>query len=244
MKRILIVGSVLGALGLPLAASGKVVQLGDADPVLPSSKCPGDPCLAVYQVTGYQESAENSRERPYVVRRNGKILAFTVKLGRLTREQIETFDGLFKGQASVRLSIVSRGRQRGRRNEHRVLARSEVFEVQDYFGSSPTFVLEEPLEVKRGNIVALTVPTWAPALAGDQQESTVWRSSRRRGRCGRDGPPARLAPPAPQGIGRPAKWACNYKGARLLYTALYVPNNRRTRGGGDDTNQDGDRRRR
>jgi len=89
-------------------------------------------------------------------------------------------------------------------------------------------VLDEPLDVERGNIVAITVPTWLPALASGQDDSTLWRSSRRKRRCGTAGPPARLAPPAPQGLGRLAEWSCNYTTARLLYTATYVPENSET----------------
>ena len=225
MKRLLLISAVLAALAVPIAASGKVVQLGEAKPALPSSKCPNDPCLALYQVTGYQERAENSRERPYVVRRDGRIIAFTVKLGDLTAEQTDTFDRTFGGASSVRLSILRKGKRRTNRNDHRVLAKSDVVEVEKYFGSSPTFVLDKPLRVARGNIVAITVPTWAPVLAGDQDRTTLWRSSRRKGRCGTAGPPPRLAPPAPQGVGQLARWSCNYTGARLLYTATYVPDN-------------------
>ena len=34
-----------------------------------------------------------------------------------------------------------------------------------YFGSSPTFVLDRPLAVKKTNWIAITVPTWAPMFA-------------------------------------------------------------------------------
>lgn len=229
MKRLLFMLIALAALTVPVVASGKIVQLGEADPALPKSNCPEDPCEAIYQVTGYQERAEGSKRRPYVIRRDGLIVAFSVKLGELTVEQIESFDRRFGGKSSVRIAILRKGRKRSNRNDHRVLAKSEVHQVERLFGTTPTFVLEEPLSVKRGNIVALTVPTWLPALASDQDESTLWRSSRRKRRCGTSGPPARLAPPAPQGIGQLATWSCNYTTARLLYTATYIPENREKR---------------
>jgi len=228
MKRLLLTAFAVIALAVPVVASGKVVQLGEATPSLPPSNCPKDPCEALYQVTGYQERAENSKERPYVIRRDGQIVAFSVKLGRLRQDQIDSFSRSFGGAPSVRLSILRRGKKRGRRNEHRVLAKTKVFEVENRLGSTPTFVLEAPLKVERGNIVAITVPTWLPALASGREDSTLWRSSRRKGRCGSAGPPARLAPPAPQGLGQLAKWACNYSTARLLYTATYVPENAET----------------
>lgn len=228
MKRLLFTLIALVVLAVPVVASGRVVQLGEADPALPASNCPEAPCEALYQVTGYQYRAEGSKQQPYLVRRDGQILAFSVKLGRLRQDQIDAFSRSFGGAPSVRLSILRKGQKRSRRNDHRILAKSRVYEVENRLGSTPTFVLDEPLRVEKDNIVAITVPTWLPALASGQDDSTLWRSSRRKRRCGTAGPPAKLAPPASQGLGRLAEWSCNYTTARLLYTATYVPENSET----------------
>ena len=95
----------------------------------------------------------------------------------------------------MRLSTLRRGDTRKTRLNHRLLRQSDVFEVENYLGSSPTFVLKEPLRVKKGNIVALTVPTWLPALAADLGASNWWRSSRLKGKCGSDDA---LSPPSAQ----------------------------------------------
>ena len=223
MKRLTLILSAVLLLALAGVASGKIVQLGDGEPFLPSSKCPNDPCLAAYQVTGYQHSADNKKNR-FLIRRSGKVVAFTVKLGKLSANQVQTFDQQFGAPASVRLTILRRGKKRSRRNDHRVLAQSDTFEVNDFFGESPTFVLDKPLNAPLGSLVALTVPTWAPVLAGDQGRQTVWRSSRVKDRCGEG---RRLAPRSTQQrVGQLVTWGCNYSGARLLYTATYVPANR------------------
>jgi len=227
MKRLLFLALAILALALPLAASGKIVTLGEADPALPTSKCPNDPCLAAYQMTGYQDVASNAKKRPYVIRRDGQIIAFTVKLGKLTQEQIDFFDGRFDDPASVRLSILRKGKKKPRLHDHRMLAQSEVFSVEKHFGTSPTFVLKEPLTVERGNIVALTVPTWAPVLASEQERAEYWRSSRSKGNCGtaqENAPPS-----AHMRVGSLRDWRCSYRGERLLYTAIYVPENRETK---------------
>jgi hypothetical protein len=230
MKRYLITAAVLLALALPIAASGKIVDLGAGDPFLPSSKCPNDPCLAAYEMTGYQEKA-GDKERPYVIRRDGKVLAFTVKLGKLAKVQIDAFNARIGSPAAVRLSIVRRGKKKSRRNDHRLLAQSEVFEIEDYLGSSPTFVLDPPLDVERGNIVALTVPTWAPVLA-PVTDGSLWRSSRPKGKCTTTA--TKLAPDsAMERVGRLATWGCNYRNERLLYTATFVPDNRKTKPAAD-----------
>lgn len=227
MKRLLFLALALVALALPLAASGKIVNLGEAKPALPASKCPNDPCLAAYQMTGYQDSAEGTKKRPYVIRRDGQILAFTVKLGKLTQEQIDFFDGRFDDPASVRVSILRKGKRKPRLRDHRMIAQSEVFSVEDYLGSTPTFVLDEPLKVERGNIVALTVPTWAPVLASEQKRNEFWRSSRSKGNCGTADENA--PPSAHMKVGSLRNWRCSYRGERLLYTVMYVPENRKTK---------------
>jgi hypothetical protein len=233
MKRTLTALALVLALAVPVVASGKVVSLGEGKPYLPTSACPNDPCLAAYQMTGYQERSEGRASTPYYVRRDGKIVAFTVKLGKLAQVQIDAFNSRIGSPASVRLTVVRRGKKKARRNDHRVLAQSEVFPVNKYFGSSPTFVLDEPLDVERGNIVALTVPTWAPILAPvAESENALWRSSRPKGGCTTTA--TKLAPDsAMEKVGRLSTWGCNYRNERLLYTATYVPDNPTTKPAAD-----------
>jgi hypothetical protein len=83
--------------------------------------------------------------------------------------------------------------------------------------------LDEPLEVDRGNIVALTVPTWAPAFGVNLPRNNWWRSSRRRGDC--DNVSQRAAQ---QFQGSLRMYGCTYFRARLLYTATYIPDPRPT----------------
>lgn len=233
MKRYLIPFATVLALAVPIAASGKIVSLGEGDPFLPTSACPNDPCLAAYQMTGYQERSEGKTTSPYYVRRDGRIVAFTVKLGKLAQVQIDAFDSRIGSPAAVRLTVVRRGKKKTRRNDHRVLAQSQVFEIDKYFGSSPTFVLDEPLPVERGSFVALTVPTWAPVLAPvPATDNALWRSSRPKGGCTTTA--TKLAPDsAKEKVGALSTWGCNYKNERLLYTATFVPENRTTKPAAD-----------
>jgi hypothetical protein len=218
-----LVAAVVAA--VPSTASARVVELGaNAMPVVKSS-CPANPCRAVYQVTGYQGRA-GSLQNPFYIRRDGYLVAFTLTLPELAENQIESFNARFGGPPSVRLATVKRGTTRKTRLNHRLLRQSDVLEVEDYLGSSPTFVLPEPLRVRRGNIVALTVPTWLPALAADLGRGNWWRSARAKGKCGSDD---ELSPPSAQERLREIRrWGCTYTGARLLYTATYVPDPRPT----------------
>lgn len=228
MKRILLIALFACALALPAAASAKVVEMGTTKgALLPASNCPNEPCLAAYQVTGYQGRAGSVKD-PFVVPRAGKIVAFTVKLGKLEDAQVNFFNDRFGSPPSVRLAVLRKGRTRRTRLDHRLLRQTPVFEVQDYLGSSPTFALDRPMRVARGNIVALSVPTWAPVLASGLGRTSWWRGSRPKGKCGDS---RNLSPRSTQTrVGRVVKWGCTYFGVRLLYTATYVPDPRPTSG--------------
>ena len=216
---------LLAGLALAPPASARVVELGAGSSQAAVSACPNSPCRAVYQVTGYQGRSGNLRN-PFIIRRDGYLVAFTVTLPELAENQIESFNTRFGGPPEVRLATLRRGDKRKTRLNHRLLRQSEIFAVEDYLGSSPTFVFQQPLRVKKGNIVALTVPTWLPALAADLGAGNWWRSSRLKGECGTD---EELSPPsAQQELRDIIRYGCTYKRARLLYTATYVPDPRPT----------------
>jgi hypothetical protein len=225
MKRTLLLTSVVAAaLALPASASARIVEIGEqSEPATPS--CPADPCEAAVRVTALQGSMAGGRKNPYYIRRNGYIVAFTVSLAEPTAEQVDFFNDNFGSPAQVRLSVLRRGDTRRTRLNYRLLAQSELFEVDRYFGSSPTFVLQEPLRVRKTNWIAITVPTWAPMFANNLGRSDWWRSSRSKGSCD---PPRSLRQFALSDLREVNVFGCTYSGARLLYTATYVPDPRPT----------------
>jgi hypothetical protein len=220
MKRTLLVIPVLAAaLALPASAQARIVELGSvADEANPS--CPADPCEAAVRVTALQGSMAGGRKNPYYIRRDGYIVAFTVRLAEPTAEQVDFFNDNFGSPAQVRLSVLRRGDTRRTRLNYRLLSQTELFEVDDYFGSSPTFVLPEPLRVQKTNWIAITVPTWAPIFANNLTRSDWWRSSRAKNSCD---PPRSLRQFALGDLREVNVFGCTYSGARLLYTATYVP---------------------
>jgi hypothetical protein len=84
--------------------------------------------------------------------------------------------------------------------------------------------------VKKGNWIALTVPTWAPLLAPNLDSSNWWRSSRPKGSC--DSREFGVRQFALEDLREVAKFGCTYHNARLLYTVTYVPSNRVTNDAG------------
>jgi hypothetical protein len=220
MKRSLLLIPVLAAaLALPASAPARIVELGAvADPATPS--CPADPCEAAVRVTALQGSTAGGRKNPYYIRRDGYIVAFTVTLAEPTAEQVDFFNDNFGTPAQLRLSVLRRGDTRKTRLNYRLVDQSELFEVDRYFGSSPTFVLQEPLRVRKTNWIAITVPTWAPMFANNLGRDDWWRSSRAKGSCD---PPRSLRQFAMADLRDVNVFGCTYSGARLLYTATYVP---------------------
>ena len=230
MKRTLLLIPVLvAALALPSSAAARVIELGSvADAANPS--CPGDPCEAAVRVTALQGSMAGGPKNPYYIRRDGYIVAFTLTLAQPTAEQVDFFNDNFGSPAQVRLSVLRRGDTRKTRLNYRLVRQTELFEVDRYFGSSPTFVLPEPLRVKKTNWIAVTVPTWAPIFANNLTRSDWWRSSRTKNSCD---PPRSLRQFALSDLREVNVFGCTYSGARLLYTATYVPDPKPTNDSGE-----------
>jgi hypothetical protein len=77
--------------------------------------------------------------------------------------------------------------------------------------------LTTSIRVRKGWVVALTVPTWAPALAVGLGADTSWRASRGRGKC--DDTSLQTAQMAANQL---AQYFCLYRTARLTYTATLI----------------------
>jgi hypothetical protein len=82
------------------------------------------------------------------------------------------------------------------------------------------FALEHPLTVLRGQVVGLTVPTWAPMFAFGVSGENTWRGSRKPNHC-QSRPDIQGGHPQ-QGVGKTKTYGCYYSEARLLYTATLV----------------------
>lgn len=220
MKRTLLLIPVLvAALVWAPAASARIVELGAvADAVNPS--CPADPCEAAVRVTGLQGRAAGGPKNPYYIRRSGYVVAFTVTLAAPTAEQVAFFNDNFGSPAEVGLSVLRKSDKKKTRLNYRLVNQSQLFEVENYFGSKPTFVLDQPMRVRKSNWIAITVPSWAPIFANNLTRSDWWRSSRAKNSCET---PRSLRQFAMTELREVNVFGCTYSGARLLFTATYVP---------------------
>jgi hypothetical protein len=225
MNRILLLTFVLvAALALPSAASARIVELGGtADSA--ALNCPGTteaPCVAAVRMTGYQGRSSGGPKNPFYIRRDGFLVAFTVQLAKPTAEEIAFFNNNFGTPSTARISVLRRGTTRKTRLSHRLVNQSNRFGLDAYFGSRPTFVFDRPIPVKKGNWIALTVPTWAPLLSTNLARTNWWRSSRPKESCE---PPKSLNQFALEDLHEVATFGCTYHAARLLYSVTYIPSN-------------------
>jgi hypothetical protein len=227
MKRLFTFALCAGCLLLPAAAEARYRELAAQAPAV-SPSCPAEPCQAIGRVTGYMGRIGDLKN-PYRIPHTGKITAWTVQLAKPDENQVQFFTDLYGGPSQARISIVRPGKKSKRLGtSYRLLAQSPVQRLDSYFGSTPTFALDDPLTVKPGNFVALTVRTWAPVLALGLGRDNYWFSSRRKGDC--DNVSQRAAT---ESVGGLRYYGCTYRTARLTYSATFVPQPRPTNRAGN-----------
>jgi hypothetical protein len=201
----------------PAAAPARITELG-ASSDMGTPSCPSNPCLAVTRTTGFQLLLAG-RRNVFAAPRAGRAVAFTIRLGDPTARQIQFFDQQSGGKAQARLATLApMPRRRPGQNLYRMVARSDPFPLERYFGQTVQFPLYTSLLVRRGWVVALEVDTWAPALAvSGVDNSFAWRASRVKP-CSEN--PERQPPHDRPGTTR--EYFCTYRPARLTYSVTLI----------------------
>ncbi|MGH2957125.1 MAG: hypothetical protein ACRDL6_09040 [Solirubrobacterales bacterium] len=209
--------------GPAVSGGATSVLLGSGGPA--EASCPED-CLVEARVTGFQTSIEGSK-KPFVTPARGRIVSWSLDLGVPEKMQIKAFNKRF-GVSAARLSILKPIRRKeGGRKKYVLLRQSPVQRLRKHFGATPNFPLERPLKVGQGHVVALTIPSWAPAFSTSQTDLSRWRASRaptrKRGDCFTKGGFANLEAGAPHHkLQSERAYGCAFRGARLLYWATFV----------------------
>jgi hypothetical protein len=218
--------------GVADSAPLRVVVLGQTSSTPPPS-CPGKivnnveitPCRVEGHVTGFQALA-GGVAMPYEAPFEGKIVSWSITLAKPSTKDSATttnevgFFNEFLGQpAEARIGVLRP--VTGSKPPQYTLARQSPIEVLNpYFGSTVIFALDHPLTVLQGQVVALTVPTWAPMFAFNVAADETWRGSRLPKHCTskediQGGHPQQV-------VGKTKTYGCYYSNARLLYTATLV----------------------
>jgi len=214
------------------SAPVRVVVLGKTDSTPPPS-CPGKivnnvevvPCRVEGHVTGFQAIA-GGVPRPYEAPFEGKVVAWSITLARPSNtdsdnmtDEIGFFNEFLGTPSQARIGVL-RPVDGSNPPQFKLIRQSPLQVLNPYFGSTVVFALDHPLSLLQGDVVALTIPTWAPMFAFNVTEDNTWRGSRLPQHCSskediQGGHPQ-------QGIGKTKTYGCYYSNARLLYTATLV----------------------
>lgn len=216
----------------------------------------GRECVAVGRFTGFQSLQRGVRGRSFVVPyRKGKVVAWSIQLSNPTRRasrryggaQIPYFNRLFGSPSKARISVLRQVQKRRKGPpRYKLIRASGTQTLNRYFGSEVKFAIR-PLVVRRGDVVALTVPTWAPAFwvpracnitgsgtylfpnrCAAAQKHNTWRAGRSPRHClvgtnARDRPNEALRKSHPQvKVNSVKRYGCYYIGGRLLYRVTVV----------------------
>jgi hypothetical protein len=225
----------LVAVAAPGAADSaplRVVVLGQT-PETPPASCPGEQvngaivkeCRVEGHVTGFQSIADGVA-RPFEAPFEGKIIAWSITLSKPSAKETKTatdelgfFNEFFGTPSQARIAVL-RPVEDSKPPKYKLVRQGPIETLNPYFGSTPVFALDHPLTVLKGQIVALTIPTWAPMFALNLSPENTWRGSRLPEHCisredVQGGHPQ-------QGVGKIKTYGCYYSEARLLYTATLV----------------------
>ena len=188
----------------------------------PEPSCPRN-CLATGSVTAFQREADG-KANLFKAKEPGTIVAWAIDLSRPNKSQREFFGKFFENEAFGRAPTagVAVIRRTGRR-KYRLKRESPIVTLGAELGERQTFTLADPLAIAKGDILALTIPTWASNFRGGLNEArNEFRASRRPGKCNsnrdiKEGRPHRT-------VDTERVYGCDYQGSRLLYWGYYRPN--------------------
>jgi hypothetical protein len=235
MKRFSLVLCALAcllALGGTGVASAQIVELGRTASPLVAPACPKGGALASCRIvlvhTTAIQTTSDGVTSPTLVKKAGWVVSFTVGLSNLVskasteRQILHGLDKSWGGPPQLALTVL---RPTGR-NTYQVVAQSDTYHVMPFLGQviqeplslPPTFSTFTALPVRAGDVIGLTVPTWAPVLAYDLSSSRFAYRQSRRENCNNT-PGTQTAQTA---VGSRTQYGCSYPGARIEYSATEV----------------------
>lgn len=218
----LIVGATLLA---PLSADSQAPTyrvLGNT-PDSPRPACPATQqrsCMSVGSVTVFQTEA-GQVAAPYRVPFHGRLVSWSITLSRPTPSEIRGFNDFYGEPSMARIAVLRRvGKTRP--PIFKMVRQSPAQELRRFFGKKVHFALDRPLHVRRGHIIALTIPTWAPNWAVNLSDRNAWRASRNRRQCADSDIQDHSRPQ--QRVRSNRQYGCYFTNTRFLYTATVVRN--------------------
>ncbi len=213
---IVLPAALLVLLAVPAVATSPAIELGGPGG-LPAPSCTGTPAndrgkpkglgrCSVLTMTTIYPIRDGSVENPTTVPRNGRIVAVSMRIGKLkdtktcTKKGYKTingkrtytcltydtfaeksyFDKTFGSGSRVRIVVLRPVAKRsGQIMPKQVVELGREIRLEPLFGKSVTLPLTATIPVRKGDVVGLSVPTYAPILPLASSGTTdKWRSSR------------------------------------------------------------------
>jgi hypothetical protein len=216
----------------PVAAWAQTVQLGQTTSPVIAPSCPTgvslSDCKIVLARTTAVQLTSDSVLNPTRVNQEGWVVSFTVGLSRLVPSAtkratiIKGLDSEFGGAPELALTVLAPGPK----NTYTVAAESPTFQLTPFLGEvlqqpmslPPRFSSFTALHVLRGDVIGLTVPTWAPVLALDLPGSQFSYRQSRRANCDN----AAATDTAQMKVGATGAYGCYYTGTRVEYSVTEI----------------------
>jgi hypothetical protein len=204
----------------PLGERPSTITLGFAGPDAAgyqTPECGGESCTVVGRTAALQLSA-GILSQVFEVPSAGYLTAWSITLGQPGPGAVAFFNKEF-GEPAEAAILVLRAEQGGG-SRYLVESASEPVDLAPYFGSVANWTLTPAAQVAAGDFIALSIPTWAPALAvtpedGSDDSQNEWLGTWPSNAC----TDHTLADIAPSNVGESAFFGCLYSGARLEYSA-------------------------
>ncbi len=230
MKRsslaILVAAGVTPALAAAPATAG-IIELGATKTPLVVPNCPpgvsSSACTIILTQVTALETIRDGVAYPTTVTKAGNLVAFTLGLSRLdanaskARTDVHYLNSAYGGTTRAAITVLKRVGKAQQRN-WAVVAQSPIYHLQPYLGQVVQFPLPTTIPVVPHEVVALTVPTWAPVLSFDLP---MTRFAYRQSRSANCKNPASFNQ-AQLTLGARARYVCNYPGTRVEYSVTEV----------------------
>jgi hypothetical protein len=196
-----LVALLAAALALPSAASAAVIQIGQTKTPLTAPACPKgtstSSCRIVLERTTAIQTKSDGVSSPTVIKQDGWIVAFTVGLSSLSTNAktvhslLHGLDTAYGGVPQLALTVLKPG-------------------------ANNTWTVP----VQKGDVLALTVPTWAPILTYNLSTTQFAYAQSRSQNCDS----AATSQTAQTKVGSSQAYGCAYTGTRVQYSATEVTN--------------------
>jgi hypothetical protein len=178
------------------------------------------PCEVMSRVTGFQTQADG-KENLFRIPRDGHIVAWSVDLSKPDKSQRRFFEDLpnVNGRGPrARIGVLKRIEG----TKYKLKSQSPVVDLTSFFRERPIFTLNDPLRVGKGDVLALTTPTWIPNFSNRVSRDDAWRASRSPEKCNvnldtRQGKESFKDSKPHDDVDDVRRYGCHYTGARLLY---------------------------